>query len=332
MITAADFIKLPYTSDLTEGGIAYAIRSLQHVGDGMSGSVYSRLRHIVAGIAVELAFRRYLGENDIPFIVKNPTAFSEPARYDVSLGGHRCDIHTYLTSKRNQIIAMRSNPALVLRAPALIPEGQFASANHSEHDLNLFAFLLGLTTNSPEEIQKAVNAGQRSYLIHPMQPNWSQPQIWAPLGRLALKSECIQQINIEIGGLDRDRNFIVENVTLDHLQRIYAVNNYYSLVYIHSSMIPDMRIGIHCANKGEPYIIHPHQWGNIWVYGMEIWMGGYMAREEFRRKSSTIFAGSRVFQYSKTQTSTLSVLVCDLHSLEDLFSRVKDWNLVKRMR
>jgi hypothetical protein len=325
MIDISDFIKLPFTTDLTEGGIAYAARSLPYGDDGVNGSVYSHLRRIVGSVAVELAFRRHLGEKSIPFSVKNPAVFSDHDRYDVSLGGHRCDMHTYITSKRSQISAMRRNPGLVLRAPALIPEVQFASANHVEQDLNLFAFLLGLTTNSLEDIQKAVQAGQRIYLIHHLPLDWSRPKIWAPLGRLALKSECSSPISIEIGGQDQNRNFITETILLDPLERAFAVNSYYSLAYIHAASIPDARVGIHSAGKDEIHLIHPHEWGNIWIYGMEIWLAGYMSREEFRRKSTLLFAGSRVFQYSKTRTRNLSVPVVELHSLEDLFKRVKDW-------
>jgi hypothetical protein len=330
MISASDFIKLPYTPDLTEGGIAYATRSLPHTYDRMGGSLYSRLQRIVGGVAVELAFRRYLGEHSIPFDVKGATPFTEPDRYDVSLGGHRCDIKTFVTSKRNQITAMRRNPGLVLRAPALIPEDQFFAANHTEQDLYLFAFLLGLTTNSPEDIQKATEAGQRVYLIHPLRSDWSRPQVWAPLGRLALKSESTEPLCVEIGGLDADRNFVTETLTLEPLTRAFAANNYYSLAYIHTDFIPTARVGVHSAGKGEIYLILPHEWGNIWIYGMEIWLAGYMAHEEFKRKSSAIFAGSRVFQYSKTQTKNMSVPMTDLRSLEDLFERVKEWETEKK--
>jgi hypothetical protein len=330
MISTSDFIKLPFTPDLTESGIAYATRSLPHTYDRMGGSLYSRLRRIVGGVAVELAFRRYLGEQCIPFDVKGATPFTEPDRYDVSLGGHRCDIKTFVTSKRNQITAMRRNPGLVLRAPALIPEDQFSAANHTEQDLYLFAFLLGLTTNSPEDIQKAVEASQRIYLIHPLRSDWSHPQVWAPLGRLALKSECTAPLCVEIGGQDADRNFVTETLTLEPLTRAFAVNNYYSLAYIHTDSIPAARVGVHSASKGEIYLILPHEWGNIWIYGLEIWLAGYMAHEEFRRKSSAIFAGSRVFQYSKTQTKNLSVPVTDLRSLADLFERVKEWEEQKK--
>jgi hypothetical protein len=330
MISVSDFIKLPYTPDLTEGGIAYATRSLPHTYDRMGGSLYSRLRRIVGGVAVELAFRRYLSEKGIPFNVKGATPFTEPDRYDVSLGGHRCDIKTFVTSKRNQITAMRRNSGLVLHAPALIPEDQFFAANHTDQDLYLFAFLLGLTTNSPEDIQKAVEARQQIYLIHPLRSDWSHPQAWSPLGRLALKSECSTPLCVEIGGQDAGRNFITEKLTLDPLTRVFAMNNYHSLAYIHTDSIPAARVGLHAASKGEIYLILPHEWGNIWIYGLEIWLAGYMAHEEFRRKASAIYAGSRVFQYSKTQTKNMSVSVTDLRSLDDLFEQVKEWETQKK--
>jgi hypothetical protein len=330
MITSSDFIKLPYTPDLTEGGIAYATRSLPYTYDRMGGSLYSRLRRIVGGVAVELAFRRALGEQGIPFDVKGATPFSEPDRYDVSLAGHRCDIKTFVMSKRNQISATRRNPGLVLRAPALIPSDQFASENHTDQDIYLFAFLFGLTTNSPEDIQKAVDAGQRIYLIHPLRTDWSRPQAWAPLGKLALKSECSVPMSVEIGGQDAERNFITETLTLEPLTRSFALNNYYSLAYIHADSIPGARLGVHSPSKGEIYVIQPHEWGNIWIYGMDIWLTGYIVHEEFRRKASAIFAGSRVFQYSKTQTKNLSVPVADLRSLTELFERVRQWEDAKK--
>ena len=330
MISAPDFIRLPYTADLTEGGIAYATRSPPYTYNRMGGSLYSRLRRIVGGVAVELALRRYLGEQEIPFDVKGTTPFTEPDRYDLSLGGHRCDLKTFIISKRNQITAMRRTPALTLRAPALVPEDQFASANHSDQDLYLFAFLLGLTTNSPEDIQKAVDASQPIYLIHPLKAEWSRPQNWVSLGRLALKSECEAPVTVEIGGQDADRNFITETITLEPLTRAFVVNSYYSLSYIHIDSIPQARVGIYSPTRSELYLIQPHEWGNIWIYGMDIWLTGYITHEEFRRKSSVILAGSRVFQYSETQTKNFSVPVADLRPLPELFERVREWENLRK--
>jgi hypothetical protein len=158
MITSAEILPLTYTSDLTESGIAYACRTLNYTYNRVGGTPYSRLRRIVGNVAVELAFRRYLSEQNIPFEVKNMLAFTDPERYDVSLGGHRCDVKSYLITRRPQISDIRQNRAILLRAPALIPSDQFAAETHSDQDLYLFAFISGLVAASQEDIQKAVEA------------------------------------------------------------------------------------------------------------------------------------------------------------------------------
>ena len=86
MLSSSDLLHLPYTRDLTEGGIAYAVRSLAYTYNRMGGSPYERLRRIVAGVAVELAFRRYLTEQDIPYDVMGATPFTDPDRLVTTRG------------------------------------------------------------------------------------------------------------------------------------------------------------------------------------------------------------------------------------------------------
>ncbi|MDO9303512.1 MAG: hypothetical protein Q7T89_19135, partial [Anaerolineales bacterium] len=62
MLSPSDLLRLPYTPDLTEGGIAYAALALSY-----KNLSYDQLRRMVAGTIVELAFRRYLSQQDIPF-------------------------------------------------------------------------------------------------------------------------------------------------------------------------------------------------------------------------------------------------------------------------
>ena len=98
MLSPSDLLRLPYTPDLTEGGIAYALLSLPY-----ANLSYDRIRRTVAGAIVELAFRRHLSQQDIPFDITAATPFTDPTRHDVSLGGHRCDIKSFLISHREQI-------------------------------------------------------------------------------------------------------------------------------------------------------------------------------------------------------------------------------------
>src|SRR5215207_11619728 len=164
MISSSDLIHLPYTRDLTEAGIAYAVRSLSYKYDPMEGAPYDPLRQIVAGVAVELAFRRHLSEQNIPFDVKGGMPFTDPDHYDVSLGGRRCDIKSFLITYRHQISEMQRDASIVLKAPALVPSDQNAGEGHSDNDLYLFAFLPGLIAATSDDLKKVLEARQPHYL------------------------------------------------------------------------------------------------------------------------------------------------------------------------
>jgi hypothetical protein len=325
MISASQFIHLPYTDNLTEGGIAYAVRSLAYTSNRMGGSPYERLRRIVAGVAVELAFRRYLSEQNIPFDVKGATPFTQPDHYDVSLAGRRCDIKSFLITHREQISEMKRNPGIVLTAPALVASDQNAAEGHLNSDIYLFTFLPGLVTTSEEELQKVIEAEKPKYLVHAMPDSWARPEKWAPLGALALKSDSEQSQVLEIGGQEAGREMRSLEITLPPRTRVQIDDRFFSLAYIHMKDKPTGRIGIHSPVRKQTYIVDPSDWGNIWVYGMEILLVGYLTREEFNNRASFLREGVRVFQYEKTRTKNLAVSVCDLKPLSELFERVKDW-------
>ncbi|MFH1906378.1 MAG: hypothetical protein ABIL11_03190 [Chloroflexota bacterium] len=66
MLTPSDLIRLPYTPDLTEGGIAYACCSLAYTYDRMGGTAFDRLRRIVGGVAWSWPFAAILRSRIFP--------------------------------------------------------------------------------------------------------------------------------------------------------------------------------------------------------------------------------------------------------------------------
>jgi hypothetical protein len=329
MISTSDFIHLPYTGDLTAGGIAYALRSLPYMYNRMGGLPYDRIRRIVAGVAVELAFRRYLGEHGVPFDVIGATPFTEPDRYDVSLAGRRCDIQSFLISYRQQIDEMKRNPQILLNAPALVPSDQNAAEGRLNSDIYLFAFLSGLVTISPNDIQKVIESNQPHYIIHVLPDTWTRPQKWSPLGALVLKSDSEETQVIEIGGQDAGREMRSLEMELPPKARVELDNQFCSLAYIHTKNMPAGRIGMYSPARKETHVINSTDWGNIWVYGTDILLAGYLTREEFNRRANFLREGARVFQYDHTRTKNLAVNVCDLKPLSELFERVQAWNANK---
>ena len=326
MLSSTSILHLPFPRDLTEGGVAYAARSLPHTYNRMGGSPYDRLRRIVSGVAVELAFRRHLTQNDIPFDVKGATPFTDPDRYDVSLGGRRCDVKSFMLTHRDQISRVRHDPSLLLDAPALVPSDQDAGDGHHDDDLYLFAFSTALVAASPRDVEKALAAGQPVHLIHALPKTWANPQTWSPLGRIALKSESEEEITVEIGGQVESREYVSEKIVLKPRTRAEASTAFFSVASLHVESPPLGRIALHSPARSETVVAQQIEWGNIWVYGMDIFLTGWMSREEFRRRAYSILPGKRVFQYDETRVKNLAVDVRDLRPLGMLLEKVKEWD------
>src|SRR5215204_2396500 len=117
-------LRLPYDASLTVAGIEYAKKSLHYTYNRMGLSATARLRKIVSGVAVELAFRRWLEAGGVRYSLEGATPFTEPDRYDLRLGGRRCDVKSFLVSDRPRIAALRRDPTELYGASALVPEDQ----------------------------------------------------------------------------------------------------------------------------------------------------------------------------------------------------------------
>jgi hypothetical protein len=325
MITSSDFLHLPFTRDLTESGITYACHSLACSSDRMGRSPENRLRRIAGGMAGELALRHALSEQSIPFHVVGAAPFTHPDRYDVSLGGHRCTLKSTIITRRSLITQLRNDPALVLQAPALIPLDQFSAEEHKPDDIYIFAFVLGVVAAAREDVDKALAAGQPACLIHPLPEAWRHPADWLPLEMLALKSECEAATSIEIGGQNAGREFVTARLELPPKKRVPVEQIFHSLSYVRVACRPGARIGLHSPTQGKAYIIPAHAWGNIWFYGMDIMLTGWLTHEEYQRKAKVLNAGMRTLQYDSTRIKNLLVPMVELNPLLPLFNRVRVW-------
>jgi hypothetical protein len=323
-LTAADLVHVAYTPDLTQAGISYALRSLPFTYDRMGGTNLDRLRRIVVGVAVELAFRRLLSERGIPHDTLGTTPFTDPDRYDVALGGRRCDLKSFLLSNKKDIRRLRGDPGQYLQAAALVPVDQAGSNQFGEEDLYVFAFVTALLTRDRADLDRALAAGQPAFLIHPMPPTWARPLKWASLRPISLKSMASHPVQLELGGQILDRSFGSEKLALGPKTEARLDHDFHTLAYLHVDHSPDGEVRVHGRARND-YSIAPTDWGNIWVYGMEIVMAGYLRRGEFHREAEILPVGSRVLQYARTRTRNLALPAASLRPLAELFDRVQRW-------
>jgi hypothetical protein len=204
-----------------------------------------------------------------------------------------------------------------------VASDQNAAEGHLNTDIYLFAFLCGWVTASQEELQNILQDSQPYYLMHVMPDSWRRPQKWNPLGRLVLKTDSEETQIIEIGGQVSGRELHSLEVEIPPKRRIQIDDRFFTIAYIHVKTMPKARIGIHSPVRNETHIIAGSDWGNIWVYDVDILLTGYLGREEFNRRASFLREGARVFQYDRTRTKNLAVSVCDLKPVAELLEHAK---------
>ena len=130
---------------------------------------------------------------------------------------------------------------------------------------------------------------------------------------------------MEIGGQNAEREFITATLELPPKKRMLVEGDFYSLAYVHAVRRPEARIGLHSPARGDAYLIHAHEWGNIWVYGMDIFLTGWLSHEEYRRKAKVLQAGMRTMQFDRTRVKNLLVPMAELNPFRPLLAHVKKW-------
>jgi hypothetical protein len=261
MISSTDFIHIPYTPDMTKAGVTYTCHWLIHQNNSLNTPLYQHLRSIVAGKAVELSFRRYLVEHQIPHQNLSSTKFSDPDRYDISLSGRRCELYSVLLSQKKVIRQAHSNPDELLIAQVSLPSELVASELLSEHDLYIFSFVTALVTGNRRQLRLALVADQPVFPIYLLPKIWSRPTPWASLGKLTLKSENIQPLKLVLGGQVANMQLNMEELELSPGLRTQVCSDFYSLSYMEVSPVSTGRVGVHSRRLSQTMIIQPNNWG-----------------------------------------------------------------------
>lgn len=324
MLSAADLLRLPFDESLARAGVEYAKRSLPYTFNRMRLAPGPRLRKIVAGIAVELALRRWLDAQSVPYDLLGLTAFTEKDRYDLRLGGRRVDVKSFLLTRRPAIQALRRDAGWLLDAEALVPEDQLASPRLTDGDIYLFGFLTGLEARQPAETRRAAEAGQPVEMVATLPgPDWLGQDAWRPLGELALKSPGGGALEVEVGGQAHDHSALVEAVHLPPATRLALRGDFYSVLYLRALQPPQADLGLSSRALRATQVFRPADWHNIWVYGMDVFIAGWLTKGQLLAHGRRLPAGARVKQYARTQTANRSVPISALQPVAKLAEQVK---------
>ncbi len=316
MLRSSDFIHLPFPPDLTPAGIAVASRRLAYSSLTNEPIHINTLRLDVAHASVELAFRRYLLERGVHFRSEEANPFTEPDRITIVLGGRRTMIETSLIADRGAVKRLLVDPDLLLASSIQIPARLQPAGMRSGNDLTIFAFAAAGVHGKREELLQAAQNAEPFLCSHILPQAWRHPGVRSSPGELTLSYAGGSPVVMDVYGIDLQREPCVERITLDPQTRVKSRVAYLSVSCLHASAIPTARVEINNPAHRSAYTILPLQWSNVWVYGQEIIIAGYLPGEE-------IWAISREASQRGTRTvAPVEISAADLYSLPQFLELV----------
>mgnify|MGYP001027019241 FL=1 len=319
MVSAHDLLRLPYTPDLTQAGIAAACRWLAYPyrDKGEPGLTHST--HIVAQTAVELAFQRHLQAQRIRYGIHQGVDPALPEQSALVIGGRQCSIHAVYLDHPETTAALHAQPELLINASALVSSDEVLAWRPGEQKVYLFAFILG-QAKSTEYLTGAGGGSVTEYLLAPMPTIWAQPRQWIPLGPLQLKGEVTQALRLSLGGQSSARHFQSEELILPPGQTVACRNEYFSLAYLHADHRPASEVIVSCPQHGLRARLSPEMWRDVWLPGIEIILCGYIPHPEFARRSRRLEADSPVLALPRPQGKYRYLSVGELHPIDELLA------------
>ncbi|OGO25303.1 MAG: hypothetical protein A2Y54_06645 [Chloroflexi bacterium RBG_16_51_16] len=304
MITSEDYVYLPFTPDLTRGSLSHAIHLLPYIHEQTADEVYEKFQHLAEATAVELALRRFLSQQNIPYVVQKSLNFAHHDQYDIFIAGRRLML---------QALQFEDDlPVDLLSTQVILPSEQHRTIEPSSRNVYLFALIV---KSKPQIILNG------RYLLHILPGFWRQPQQWNPLGGLTCKYAGLAQIMLEITGQLANQEIISSRVSLAPGEQAVIQARYYSVSSVHIEQPPTDLIGIKSPERKKVYLIQPDQWKDVWLAGSRVILIGTIGFEEFTRRSTLIRPGVKIFPYGSIDEKSMGFPIRELKPVAALFNQ-----------
>lgn len=322
-LTTADLVTLAYSDQYSLAGVQQACESLLH-GTRLADDVEpARLRSAVAAVAFEMALRRWLDEAQVSYQLPAHALGAPGALRQLALGGRKCELRPSMLTHAGGVQSVQADAGWLLGTSALVTPAELSAERLAEEDIFMFGCVTGSVAHSLRETQRAAAHAQPLCLVHIPPRPWLGLGSWRSLGQLVLKSAAKQPLQVELGGLDRAHQKLHCTLLLQPMQRTEVPADFYCLRYVCAADLPDGVLGVHSPALRQTPLITPRQWHNIWFYGLQVHLCGWLNKRDFRSRSVRLAAGTRVRQYVRTEQVLQALEMARLRPLARLLELMR---------
>ena len=278
-----------------------------------------RLRQLVKDQAAVLALSQWLAEGHLDYRLE-ATLQARLGREPIQVQRRRLYPFSTLVSRREIIRRLRRHPQKELNPSwwATMPEARWQDAEGQPGDILIFGYVLALVTTSPEEHVRAQAKGLPLRLLFPLPSEWQRAHRPQPL---SLKYEGPGPLSLTLHG-QTGQGLGTYELTLPEKQRLTPPPRWAELYAVSTAEVPQGRLGMSQQGVKEPLIVHPTQWGNLWLYGLEVWWLGYLTRRAFDQQARRLPAGHPKGAGVRLAQTAYGVPLSVLRPMEDLAARL----------
>ncbi len=283
--TLDDVVRTPCREVWLQAGLHAALEGQELTR--LSGPWGKRLRRLAAAKAFLLALAQYFRERDRPVRVAGGAA-KAPEVGRLWLSGRTVWAAPTWVASRETIHTLRRGG--FEEAWAVVPWPLREAEEPRRDDLLAFGLVLALEAPTAPEAARARAAGFPLWVLHWLPRRWHT----FPAGaNLTLKAERALTLHLH-GRAAGAPAYQTVALAAEQSQRLALP--WEQLVALSADAWPQGRVGL-TVPGWPPHVVMPHQWENARLYGLEVWLLGFLTWGAFWRQARYFRRGERSFPH-----------------------------------
>jgi hypothetical protein len=129
-----------------------------------------------------------------------------------------------------------------------------------------------------------------------------------------------------VTGTCKSKDILKEQMHLSPLREVASQAEFYSLNLLSITQERDARITVNSPQIKKNYHIDGNDWVNIWVYGMEIILAGFITFGEIKHSARSLKSSAQTSRLANTTSTEVALPLISLHPLVDLFQSALNWS------